>query len=78
MNFRRSLRFLSLVVMIPAIFGGISFFSVNAASSLPTHLLTGYWQNFNNGARCLRISDGPTTYDIIAVAFADAASIVER
>jgi chitinase len=34
----------------------------------------GYWQNFNNGATCLRISDVPTTYDIIAVAFADATT----
>ncbi len=44
------------------------------ATSLPTHLLTGYWQNFNNGARCLRISDVPATYDIIAIAFADATT----
>ncbi len=44
------------------------------ATSLPTHLLTGYWQNFNNGARCLRISDVPVTYDIIAIAFADATT----
>jgi chitinase len=35
-------------------------------------VLTGYWQNFNNGARVLKIADVPTTYDIIAVSFADA------
>jgi chitinase len=34
----------------------------------------GYWQDFNNGATCLRISDVPTTYDIIAVAFANATT----
>jgi chitinase len=34
----------------------------------------GYWQDFNNGAACLRISDVPTTYDIIAVAFANATT----
>src|SRR5207249_8974187 len=39
---------------------------------LPKHLLLGYWQDFNNGAKCLRISDVPTNFDIIAVAFADA------
>ncbi len=44
------------------------------ATSLPTHLLTGYWQNFNNGARCLRIRDVPAAYDIIAIAFADATT----
>jgi chitinase len=41
---------------------------------LPKHLLTGYWQDFNNGAKCLRISDVPTTYDIIAVAFANSTA----
>jgi chitinase len=40
--------------------------------NLPKHLLTGYWQNFTNGATPLRLSAVPTTYDIIAVAFADA------
>ncbi|MFJ5923676.1 chitinase [Kitasatospora sp. NPDC092948] len=38
------------------------------------HLLTGYWQNFYNGATPQRISDVPAAYDIIAVAFADATS----
>ncbi len=42
--------------------------------SLPKHLLTGYWQNFVNGATPLRISSVPTTYDIIAVAFAEASA----
>jgi chitinase len=41
-------------------------------SSLPKHILTGYWQNFNNGATVQRISDVPAAYDLIAVAFADA------
>jgi chitinase len=43
-----------------------------STGSLPKHLLTGYWQNFNNGAKVLELADVPTTYDIIAVAFADA------
>jgi chitinase len=41
---------------------------------LPKHLLTGYWQNFVNGATPLRLSSVPTSYDIVAVAFADAVS----
>jgi chitinase len=42
------------------------------ASSLPKHIVTGYWQNFNNGATVQRISDVQSAYDLIAVAFADA------
>ncbi|MFH9010383.1 chitinase [Streptomyces sp. NPDC017943] len=42
--------------------------------ALPKHVVTGYWQNFNNGAAVQRISDVPGQYDIIAVSFADATS----
>ncbi|WP_225826884.1 chitinase [Streptomyces naphthomycinicus] len=42
--------------------------------TLPKHAVTGYWQNFNNGATVQKISDVPAAYDIIAVAFADATS----
>src|SRR4051812_26388430 len=40
--------------------------------ALSAHTLTGYWQNFDNGAANLRLRDVPEAYDIIAVAFADA------
>jgi chitinase len=40
--------------------------------ALPKHAVTGYWQNFNNGATVQKIADVPSQYDIIAVAFADA------
>ncbi|MFI9174245.1 chitinase [Streptomyces lincolnensis] len=42
--------------------------------SVPKHALTGYWQNFNNGATVQRLSDVQSAYDIIAVAFADATA----
>ncbi|MER6467453.1 chitinase [Streptomyces collinus] len=40
--------------------------------TLPKHAVTGYWQNFDNGAKVQKLSDVPAAYDIIAVAFADA------
>ncbi|MBG0852826.1 glycoside hydrolase family 18 protein [Streptomyces spinoverrucosus] len=43
-------------------------------SNVPRHAVTGYWQNFNNGATVQRLSDVPGHYDIIAVAFADATA----
>jgi chitinase len=39
--------------------------------SLPKHELTGYWQNFNNGAAVQRLRDVSGDYDLVAVAFAD-------
>ena len=44
------------------------------SGTLPAHFLTGYWQNFYNGAAALKLASVPTTYDLIAVAFADATS----
>ncbi|AEV88402.1 cellulose-binding protein II [Actinoplanes sp. SE50] len=42
--------------------------------SLPAHFLTGYWQNFVNGATPLKLAAVPSSYDLIAVAFADATA----
>ncbi|MFE9837069.1 chitinase [Streptomyces sp. NPDC005551] len=42
--------------------------------TLPAHAVTGYWQNFNNGAKVQKLSEVQSQYDIIAVAFADATS----
>ncbi|WUV70930.1 glycoside hydrolase family 18 protein [Streptomyces sp. NBC_01478] len=42
--------------------------------TVPKHAVTGYWQNFNNGATVQKLSAVSSQYDIIAVAFADATS----
>ncbi|WP_329064039.1 chitinase [Streptomyces sp. NBC_01429] len=42
--------------------------------AVPKHALTGYWQNFNNGATVQKLRDVPSQYDIIAVSFADATA----
>ncbi|MCA6093227.1 glycoside hydrolase family 18 protein [Streptomyces sp. SCA3-4] len=42
---------------------------------VPRHAVTGYWQNFDNGATVQKIADVPRQYDIIAVAFAEATAV---
>ncbi|RZU49999.1 chitinase [Krasilnikovia cinnamomea] len=42
--------------------------------ALPAHFLTGYWQNFDNPANEIKLAAVPSTYDLVAVAFADATS----
>jgi chitinase len=42
--------------------------------ALPAHELTGYWQNFVNGATNLRIANVSNQYDLVVVAFADATA----
>ncbi|MEU4238139.1 glycosyl hydrolase family 18 protein [Actinoplanes sp. NPDC026619] len=48
--------------------------TTSPSGTLPAHFLTGYWQNFYNGAAALKLAAVPTNYDLIAVAFADATS----
>ncbi|MFI1395846.1 chitinase [Streptomyces sp. NPDC020681] len=43
-----------------------------APAAVPAHAVTGYWQNFNNGATVQTLADVQDQYDIIAVSFADA------
>ena len=50
--------------------------SAQAAPDVREHTITGYWQNFDNGATNLRLSQIPDAYGIVAVAFADASSQV--
>ncbi|MEU2107573.1 glycosyl hydrolase family 18 protein [Streptomyces sp. NPDC019507] len=42
--------------------------------SVPRHALTGYWQNFDNGATVQKLRDVSSQYDIIAVSFADSTA----
>ncbi|MEW2546024.1 chitinase [Streptomyces sp. NPDC047002] len=42
--------------------------------AVPAHAVTGYWQDFDNGAKVQKLADVPDQYDIIAVAFASATS----
>ena len=43
-------------------------------AGLPAHVITGYWQNFNNGAPALKLREVPSAYNLIAVAFAEATA----
>lgn len=44
----------------------------SCGGNLPRHVITGYWQDFTNGATPLRLSAVNANYTIIAVAFANA------
>ncbi|MFC8586001.1 chitinase [Streptomyces sp. NPDC057217] len=42
--------------------------------AVPKHAVTGYWQNFDNGAAKQKLRDVQVAYDIIAVSFADSTA----
>ena len=75
-SMRRKSVWRAAIALAAAALATISFTMVAQAdthtSDLPKHALTGYWQNFDNGSTAIRLSDVPDTYDIVAVAFADA------
>ncbi|MCS0634526.1 glycoside hydrolase family 18 protein [Streptomyces sp. LP05-1] len=43
--------------------------------AVPRHAVTGYWQNFDNGATVQKLRDVPAQYDIVAVSFADSTAV---
>ena len=47
----------------------ICLFSSIKNNNLPQHMVTGYWHNFSNGSTNLKLSDVPSYYDLICVAF---------
>ncbi|WP_432253079.1 chitinase [Streptomyces sp. HNM1019] len=55
-----------------AVTGTTSAGSGGGGGAVPKHAVTGYWQNFNNGAAVQKLREVQDQYDIIAVAFADA------
>ncbi|MFJ9006661.1 chitinase [Streptomyces canus] len=57
-----------------AVTGTTSASTGTGGGAVPKHAVTGYWQNFNNGATVQKLSAVQSQYDIIAVAFADAAT----
>ncbi len=46
--------------------------SAGSGGALPAHVLTGYWQNFDNTAQVVSLAMVPAAYGLIAVAFANA------
>ncbi|MFF8830367.1 chitinase [Streptomyces sp. NPDC015131] len=50
----------------------------NPNPAVPRHAVTGYWQNFDNGAAVQKLRDVPAHYDIIAVSFADSTATPGR
>ncbi|WP_413807444.1 chitinase [Streptomyces sp. OE57] len=55
-----------------AVTGTTSAGGGGGGGAVPKHAVTGYWQNFNNGAAVQKLREVQDQYDIIAVAFADA------
>ncbi|MEE4594869.1 glycoside hydrolase family 18 protein [Streptomyces sp. DSM 41524] len=55
-----------------AVTGTTSADGGGGGGTVPKHAVTGYWQNFNNGAAVQKLREVQDQYDIIAVAFADA------
>ena len=44
------------------------------SGSLSSHVLMGYWQDFNNGAPVLTLAQVPSSYNLVAVAFGNATT----
>ncbi|WP_107409989.1 chitinase [Streptomyces luteocolor] len=62
----------ALALAVTGLFAGGTGTAAADTRAVPQHAVTGYWQNFDNGAQVQKLGDVQDDYDIIAVAFADA------
>ncbi|MCF3118920.1 chitinase [Streptomyces arenae] len=62
----------ALALAVTGLFAGGTGTAAAGTRAVPQHAVTGYWQNFDNGAQVQKLGDVQDDYDIIAVAFADA------
>ncbi|MEU8954223.1 chitinase [Streptomyces sp. NPDC048518] len=62
----------ALALALTGLFTGAAAPADAAPRAVPEHAVTGYWQNFDNGAQVQKLADVQDAYDIVAVAFADA------
>jgi chitinase len=58
---------LGLMILIP--FAAMTTRAEGTA--LPSHIIVGYWHNFDNGSGALKLANVSLAYDVIDVAFAD-------
>ena len=56
----------NLVILLICLF---SFTKSAVNTKLPKHMVTGYWHNFCNGSKNLKLRDVPSYYNMICVAF---------
>jgi chitinase len=45
--------------------------SQSAGTTLPPHIIVGYWHNFENASGAIKLANVPLAYDVVDVAFAD-------
>ncbi|MFE0174500.1 chitinase [Streptomyces sp. NPDC059002] len=64
----------ALALALTGLFTGGAGTAGAQTRAVPQHAVTGYWQNFNNGAQVQKLADVQDEYDIVAVAFADATA----
>ena len=64
----------NLSILLIFLFSFVKSNEIKSNAQLPQHMVTGYWQNFVNGATNLKLIDVPNYYDMICVAFTESTS----
>ncbi|AXB45211.1 chitinase [Amycolatopsis albispora] len=61
-----------LAALVATVFLLLAGLPATAGAAVPNKHLTGYWQNFVNGAKPQKLADVPAAYDVIVLAFANS------
>lgn len=49
--------------------------SAVTSSSIPAHVLVGYWHNFNNGSGDIKLRDASSNFDVVNLSFGEPTSV---
>lgn len=82
LSMRKLKKIVSVIAVTTMMFTGVTLGNgknitanaqVNAAStsSIPSHVLVGYWHNFSNGAGSIKLRDVSPNYDVINLSFGE-------
>ncbi|GEP64155.1 hypothetical protein CBE01nite_19230 [Clostridium beijerinckii] len=57
------------------VLGNSNSASAVTSSSIPNHVLVGYWHNFNNGSGDIKLKDVSSNFDVINLSFGEPTSV---
>jgi chitinase len=73
-------KIVSVIAMASLMVTGVVLGNSNSASavtssSIPNHVLVGYWHNFNNGSGDIKLKDVSSNFDVINLSFGEPTSV---
>ncbi|WP_326513552.1 carbohydrate-binding protein [Clostridium intestinale] len=66
---------MTTLMVTGVILGNTKTVSAVTSSAIPTHVLVGYWHNFNNGSGDIKLRDVSSNFDVINISFGEPTTV---